>query len=414
MSAGPRDWNASAAWNKEHPVIGAFGRLRATVARGKLAGVASLPRRLTPAQQLVLRKGLERLYAANVRPSLEADVRRALEAMAAPDGATGTAAAWLRLGPALGVGDDALDPDTAEEEGRGYLVAQTLAMSPRYWDDPVQAILFTAVQYGLEVALRRRRGKPEPLRTEAVVHHMQSAVEHRVVPAMDRARAHLPDTHTLDLGVASMQEGRDLLAADLAVVAGVHVLGRPMYRVVLFQAKTVTTTGRADVGRNEGRQLDAFLSTGMGWYLLYPEHARSGAFIATVRPAVEIFREVWADRSAPAFTAVEACGGEGSPAWDFASFVSIAMSSGSDLSLGRLFPTAEAAAGALSGDRKRPLAADIIAVDRTGRLVLRDFIDATAALGYGNGRTLSVPSRRHAVRRPDEDALPGDPFAPGW
>lgn len=414
MAADFHDWDKSDAWQTDHPVIRAFGRLRTTVALGKLAGIASLPARLSPRQRGVLLAALERLYAGGVRPSLAEDTRRGLGAMASTGEVTSLGVGWRQLAPTLGLGAGAFDPDRAAEEGRHHLVAQLLAMSPRYWDDPVQAILFTALQYGLEVALRRGRCKPEPLKTEALLHYIQSAVEHRVIPAMDEAGAGLPETYTLDLGTASMQEGRDLLAADLAVVAGVHVLGRPKYRIVLFQAKNATATGLADVGRNEGRQLDTFLSTGMGWYLFYPAWARKGAFITTVRPATEVFHDVWAHGPAPAFGQVDAYGGARSPGWDFASFVSIAMSSCRDLSLGRLFPDAETAAKALADDRRQPLAADIIAIDRTGRLALRDFIDATASLGYGDGRVSSVPSRRHAAHRCDEAGIPGDPFAPGW
>lgn len=414
MAAGFHDWNSSKSWQSDHPVIRAFGRMRATVAQGKLAGASSLPKRLTERQQCVLRAALERLYAGGVRPGLAEDARGGLGVMASSGEVTGKGAGWRRLAPTLGLGAGAFDQDRAGMEGRHYLVAQMLAMSPRYWDDPVQAILFAVIQYGLEVALRRARSKPEPVKTEALLHFIQSAVELRVIPAMDAAKAALPETHTLDIGTASMQEGRDLLAADLAVVAGVHVLGRPMYRIVLFQAKNATATGSADVERNEGRQLDTLLSTGMGWYLFYPAFARSGAFITTVRPATDVFREVWDTRRGPAFRNVDAYGGEHAPGWDFATFVSIALSSESDLSLGRLFPDAETAAKALADDRGRPLAADLIATDRTGRLSLRDFIDATASLGYGGTWLSSLPSKPHAPHRRDEAGTPGDPFRPGW
>lgn len=67
-------------------------------------------------------------------------------------------------------------------------------MPPRRWDDPVQTILFKTLPYGLKAALCRRRCKAEPLKTKVLLHHLQSAVEHRVVPAMDEKGAGLPET----------------------------------------------------------------------------------------------------------------------------------------------------------------------------------------------------------------------------
>ncbi|MGY6281922.1 hypothetical protein ACXIT0_03430 [Methylorubrum extorquens] len=406
VAAGIHDWNAADSWTSEHPVVDAFGRLRARVAEGRLSDTAHLPRRLSQAQRRVLRAGLERMAASEVRGGVDAAARQVLDAMAAPaTAAQGTA--WRGLAPTLGLAAGALDADQAIAEGRHYLVAQLLAMSPKHWSDPVGAILFSAAHYGLEVALRRKRSKPEPLKTEALLHHLHSAVEEHLIPAMDKSGAHLPEACTLDLGTASMQEGRDLLAADLAVVAGVNVLGRPMYRIVLFQAKNVTATGAADIGRDEGRQLDRLLSTGMGCYLFYPAAAARGSFIPTVRTATAVYREVWDDAFPPAFGRVDAYGDERAPGWDFAAFVSVAMSSARDLTLGRLFFDAESAARALADDRKQPLAAALIAFDRTGSLRLRDFIDATASVGYGDQRFLSCPSERRPVHRHDAPGFPG-------
>lgn len=413
MAAGLNDWDEPTEWPKGHPIRDAFATLTARVAEGRLLDGASLPLRLDQSQRRVLLSGMERLLDGCTHPSLGPDIGQILRVMATKKASGGARRGWEPLAPTLGLVAGSFDAERAKNEGRQYRLAQIQAMSPLYWLDPVQGILFSTMHYGLELALRRKRRKPEPLKTEALLSNLHVALWDHIIPAMDKAKVRLPATHTLDVGTASMQDHRDLLAADLAIVAGVRILGRPMYRIILFQAKNATVTGRVDASEGGGGQLDKLLSTGMGWYLFYPTYRGKGTFIPTARPAIDVYREVWQGDAPPSFKLPTAYGDEASPAWDFASFVSIAMSSDTDLTLGRLFPDIESAATALTDDGKKPLAADIIAFDRTGSLRLNDFIDATAAIGYKERRALSFPTARDIIARPDdEDDVPEDPFAP--
>lgn len=402
MAAGISEWPTMDAWPDKHPILDSFHTLRSRVIDGWRRDEAILPQRLSHSQQKILSVGMARLLAGQVSPSLGTQTELILRMMAGPDLANATGQGWRDLTATLGLVAGRFATERVKPEGRQFLIAQLLAMSPRYWTDPVQAILFASVHYGLQAALHRKRRKPETSQTEAFLDDLTVAVREHLIPAMDKANVCLPDTHPLDLGTASLQEGRDLCGADLAVVAGVRILGRPMYRIILFQAKKAKVTGKADVGEGEGRQLDTILSTGMGWYLFYPAYGEPGTFVPTARSATDVYRDVWGAARPPGFTQVDAYGGEGSPGWDLASFISIAMSSNETLTLGRLFPDLKSAAKALTDNRKHPLAADIVAFDRTGSLKLHDFIDETAAMGYEERRTHHFPSVRDIVPRPAE------------
>jgi hypothetical protein len=409
MQGDGTDWAEAASWEGDHPVVDAYGRMRMAVVRGRMAGVSALSDEPTDAQVRVLTASLRNLGSDERTATVLEASRKILYSLAEP----GAAAAhpWRDYARILGLEIGAFEAERAEAEGRHFLLAQALAMSPRRWADPVQGILFTVVQYGLELALRRRLRRPEPLKTEALLHFVQGAMEHKIIGAMDKAGAHLPEERSLDFGTASMQAHRDLLAADLAVVAGIRVHGKPMYRVVLFQAKRASRQGWADLSEGQGRQLDVLLSSGMGWYLFYPDEG--GGFPAVVRPACELFAEVWSGRDGPALRRACTYGPEAHEAWDLATLVSVAMASTTDTTLGRLFPDARLAAAALSSEG-HPLAGEVIAFDATGSLALRDFFDAATTLGYEGRPVVGLPSSRYAdVPDREEPSYPG-PFEKRW
>lgn len=405
------DWNHAPAWSAEHSVVAAFGRMRLAVLRGREAGVARLPPELSSSQSDLLRSGLDRLGAGERPDMIRRTARSILHDLGTPLGPR--TRQWAEHAKVLGLVPGRFDPALAEEEGRHYLLAQALAMSPKRWADPVHAILYTTLQYALELSLRQKLLRPEPLKTEALLHHLQSALEHRVIAPINRSGAHLPSRRSLDFGTASMQAARDVLAADLAVVVGVRVHGRPVYRVVLFQAKRASAGGRVNLGPGGLRQLDVLLSSGMGWYLLYP--SKRDGFFATVRPAGQLFAEFWSAPRHRGTPRLSAFGSKGREAWDLASFVSMAMTSDSDTSLGRLFPDAASAAAALSDGGRQPLVGDVVAYDTTGSLRLRDFIDELDGRGYRTRRVRTLPTASSSADAAGEQlAIRDDPEAPGW
>ena len=141
----------------------------------------------------------------------------------------------------------------------------------------------------------------------------------------------------------------DLLDSDLAIVVGTEICGVPRYRVAIFQAKRMQASRRVDVSYKDGAQLDGILSTGMGFYLFYPPDGTPTAVPPTVKTAVRVFAEARREHrdSIGTVAAFDRTG------WDFGTFLGYAMTS-SVPGVGRIFPSAEAAAAALLGLRKRP------------------------------------------------------------
>ncbi len=386
-----RDWNRSIAWTSDHPVRAAFSTLRDSVAAVRGSASNCLPSRLSLVQQQVLRANRERILAAAPHPELQVQAANALQRVrrGVLDDAGRTERMFAQM---LGLPAADMDLDRVRREGRDFAFLQCLAMRPGYWDDPVRFILFSVFTYAFELAMGRRYGKPEPIRTEALVNFVHSAVEHRIITAMNDARAFLPARHRLDLGTGSMQERHDLLAADLAVIVGVEVCGRPMYRVVLFQAKHLASDGQLNLTVAERGQLDKLLSTGMGWYLFYPKSEEAGRFLGVTMSARDVFQSVWCSPRDRRRAGVDVFGsGTRRPVWDFPSLVGVGMYSNL-LKPGRLFPSAAAVNQALSLDRAKPLVAGLIAADTTKSLQLRDILDAAAASGMTVRQPVSVPS----------------------
>ncbi len=203
-----------------------------------------------------------------------------------------------------------------------------------------------------------------------------------------------------------MERTKDHMGADLAIVVGASVLGLPRFRVVLIQAKHADARqrDRANVGRNEGRQLDNLLSTGMGYYLFYPRVVTDAEgcdtrLLPTLRPAPAVFADV-ATAASTSNRYMVGCHADrvGSvDATDFAEFVASRMA-GDDLSVGRLFPCAQSAAAALEVKGK-PLVPQVLACDLSGRLSVLEFL--VAMRGYGLETTADMPFPKYEELKSD-------------
>lgn len=238
-----------------------------------------------------------------------------------------------------------------------YLLAQGFSLDARYWRSPMDALFFAACQQAAHEAMRSVFGDTETQYTKAFLTIMPEVVRSKVVKPLQGLASVLPEDFHLQFATVSMEGGkggRDIQGADLAIVIGTMLYERPVWKVVLLQAKAEKSQGRSDVGHNEGAQLAEILSTGMGGYLFYPIVKRENVFIPTVRLAEHVFADAYGIRGEASLTDIDPCGTDGS-AWDFASFVALEMRRSNATHPGRVFPTAQAVADALSLDRKRPL-----------------------------------------------------------
>ena len=169
-------------------------------------------------------------------------------------------------------GQSPLPPD------RINLASQFLAMTAGLWDNPAQAMLYSASQAASHRVLRQSLGETEPSITTAFCEELRSTLGRDFIRPLWEARIVLPPGCHLEFGTASMQGHADRLGADLAVVIGAEIGGIPQYRVALLQAKRGRLQGTANVSQGGGEQLRQILETGMGFYLFYPKKIERRVF----------------------------------------------------------------------------------------------------------------------------------------
>lgn len=408
-----QDWKQYSNWESTHPVKFVLCEFIDGVISSKGEGIGMSPTTLTPQERAVLEQGRRRFASAGVQ-----DVwGRALWDK------------WRRIGPPSLPKEPAaegrllricsfvlgLEPGENESEVavRQYLLAQFLSMHADRWPDPVKAILYAAAQAASHMVSRDCQDKSEVETSTLLTERLQANVI-QAIRSVNKARSPLPPGSFLDFGSASMQGWRDLQGADFAIVVGTVVLGRPMFRVVLFQAKKGKSRGSADASHGDGSQLDELLSTGMGHYIFYPVTFHGKAFITTVRSAEDVFRDVWVSDNPPRFN-VDTCAGSGEAAWDFAAFLAVAMTSPDDLACGRLFPDADAVAEALSVGRKKPLVSKVLAFDFTRVLNVHGLVQKLGLVGLDQTIVESAVSAIDDIRpEPDHPSadVSDDSFRP--
>lgn len=367
-------WNW-AKWSAEHPVRKAFNITMAEVVNTKLAGVGLLPPGVRQADLNFLAANHKRLLCA-----MDQDKSRARFAEVMDFGPKPRHPEFrdqcLKI---MGVGPGAA---RAEWAGRGFLVTQFLAMTAGLWGSPSQAMLYSATQAASHRAFRACRGQGEIETTAELTCQLRSVLGERFVATLNRENIRLPPGAFLDFGTASMQGWRDRLGSDFALVVGTTVNDIPVYRVAVFQAKWEGSRGSANVSQGGGRQLRELLATGMGYYVFYPRAVDAKAFVATVRSAASVDSDVHGPSGRPKYDVDVCCARGGSdPAWDFATFVTVAMTSPEN-GVGRVFPDADAVAEALSKDRKEPLTAHVVFADFTGCLNVRQLAEKLKERGY--------------------------------
>ncbi|QCO02858.1 hypothetical protein [Azospirillum argentinense] len=362
-------------WSTEHPVRVAFTGTMAEVVNTKLAGVGLLP-------SVARKKDLDFL-AANHRRLLGAMERDKSHARIAEvmDFSSGSRYPKFRdeCLKIMGIGPEAV---RAEWSSRGYLVTQFLAMTAGLWKIPSWAMLYSAVQTASHRAFRACQGQGEIETTAELTSQLRSVLGEKFVETLKRENIHLPPGAFLDFGTASMQGWKDRLGSDFALVVGTTVNDIPMYRVVVFQAKWEGSRGSANVSQGDGRQLRDLLATGMGYYVFYPRAVDKKAFVATVRSAESVNSDVHGPSGKPKYDVDVCCARDGGdPAWDFATFVTVAMTSPED-DIGKVFPDADTVAEALSTDRKEPLTARVVFADLTSCLNVRLLAEKLRERGY--------------------------------
>lgn len=311
---------------------------------------------------------------------------------------------WRRKGIGL------LPPNSIPEEekfqasllefhaGNGRSAGADLAsIRPNAWDDSVSAILYSTAQATAHHILRDQT-LDEPA-VNSSVHETLLTRLRELVQAYGTACCCLPPGKRLHAGTAKMERTRDNMGADLAIVVGANVLGVPRFRVVLVQAKHADSRRRAyaDVGRNEGGQLDNLLSTGMGYYIFYPrvvpyDERRGTRLLPTFRSAPAVFADVATAPSGSNRYMVSCFGSRDGnvDGWGFAEFIALKMA-GNDPSVGRLFPCAQSAAASLLVNGK-PLVHEVFAADRTGHLSVVEFLDAMKDHGLNDTEDARFPT----------------------
>ncbi|RST85496.1 hypothetical protein EJC49_15525 [Aquibium carbonis] len=344
-------------WDAGHPVSQAFERLAEEVRRRRETGIGRLSAKATPTEADFERSRLARRAAtfASGEPSSNADL--------ASIGAT-------------------------------------------TWGNPVSAILYAAAQATAHHILRDRT-LDEPA-VNSAVHETLPRRLSDLAQAYKLARCGLPPGKCLHAGSAKMERTRDHMGADLALVVGANVLGLPRFRVVLVQAKHADGHQRtcADVGRNQGKQLDDLLSTGMGYYLFYPRavadaDGRHTRLLPALRSAPAVFADV-ATATGASNRYMVGCHArrDGTvDATDFAEFIALSMAS-DELGVGRLFPCAQSAAASLVV-KGEPLVPEVFAVDRTGSLSVLEFLDAMR--GHGLETTADAPFTTYEELKVDHE-----------
>jgi len=399
MAQNEWDWDS---WPSVHPVKAAFNSLAGSVRDVKLDGVGCLPTSLRDADANFLNWNSTLLgrYLDDEARSARLD-RIARKFRDEPSGRFSETYAYM-----MGVSTADL---TGEWEARKYVVEQVSAMTAGLWKDPVNAFLYTSAQAAAHDVSRRCIGEPEPSVTEHLRLKLEWVLDNGLFQVLKQQHVGLPEGSRLEFGAASMQGHSDYLGSDLALVVGTRVCGRPMYRVVLLQAKWESKQhpGVADVSQNNGGQLDELLSTGMGFYLFYPRITKERSFVMTVRRAEDVYRDVWSwgDRADYGVDVSQARGG-GARAWDLPLFLAGALTDSCPDGVGRLFPDVESVCSALLDDRKVPLRSRVIYFDTTGCLKIHSFEGQLRRRGFQPSDTHSAPSGPQAA---DDDIGPDGP-----
>lgn len=331
-----------------------LGGMFASVMKLKARGVGMPQSRLRASERAFLTQSLTHLSEWLVEDPWNSALERAASAIRSKSrGAkSDDQNQWRLLGQRTGL--DKLLSSEKDGEAAKYLLAQGLALDARHWHGHLDALFFAACQLAVHEAVRSVFGRIEVAYTEAFLRVLTKTVRESVVDPLRGLGPGLPEDLHLQFATASMQEGNDLQGADLAIVVGTLLYGKPMWRVVLLQAKSEKSQGKSEIGYKEGAQLAEILSTGMGAYLFYPKAKYEKIFVPTVRLAEHVFADAYKGLNDPEFGEIDPCGADGS-AWDFASFVALEMRRPRVFGPGRVFPTVEAVADALSLGRERPL-----------------------------------------------------------
>ncbi|PWI54412.1 hypothetical protein B5K03_09510 [Rhizobium phaseoli] len=383
-------WEHYSDWPSVHPVKSIFNELIQAVVDAKGEGIGASHSTPTSQELEALEQGARRLVSAGVQDGW---------GQAHRDKWTHSRLADWNEDPffkicstVMGLKRGAPERELIE---RDYLMKQFLSMHANAWSDSAKAILYAAAQAASHEVSRTCQGRSE-VETSAKLTERIGANIHRIIDAVNASATPLPSGVFLDFGSASMQGWRDWQGADFAIVVGTTVLGRPMYRVALFQAKWEIARGKTNVSHGDGGQLDEIHSTGMGYYVSYPNTFHGRAFFTTVRPVPDVFRSVWESEDPPSFD-IDTCHDRGQAAWDFAAFLAIAMTSQDDLSCGRLFPNAQAVSDVLSLGRDKPLVPHVLAMDMTGALNVHEMVQRLKFKGFDKVTSASALSILDAV-----------------
>lgn len=382
------DWDRVWAWKHDHPVVRAFAGIGREIAvrKGKLREPeAEFVRR----RSVFLEGSLSRLLA-NTADSFEEELRQRLSPPESASSGPNTRSVLRRRAVGTAVADLPV-VNTGEALGpHVFALAQLMAPNVRYWTRPVVGVVYAACSYALHEVAFYNQGSDERKHNQGYVDYFRSALKDRIITPMFQAGVRFPADAFLDFGTATMEGRRDLQGADFAVVLGLRVLGRLLWRVVLFQGKREAASGWPGVGEGDGDQLEELLSTGMGAYVFYPLGSDGRIFLLPVRPAASVFRDVWENKERPRW-AIDPYGSKADPAVDIASFIAFDMADDTDLSLGRLFGDPKHVAAALSLGRPTALNPDVLVMDLTGELHVGAVLEQLQALGYRIDGVMGLP-----------------------
>jgi len=400
-----KDWAQYPSWSSEHSIKMIFRNFMDQVITAKGKGFGQSPTRLTPDESTVLQENYQRLSSATVADAWKTRFRNRWKAYNRLHTKEKSPHQLFQIcSDVLGLPPNTSDSEIIERE---YLLAHLFSMRVDQWDDPAKAIIYAAAQAASHQVSFTCQDRSEVETSVILTEEIRKNIV-RVIDAINNEKTPLPPGSFLDFGSASMQGWRDLQGADFAVVVGTVVLGRPMYRVVLFQAKWNSSREYADISHKDGQQLDDILSTGMGYYVFYPKTFHSKAFITTVISAEDIFTDVWRADESPCFN-VNTRGGRGQPAWDFALFLAAGMASSDDIRCGRLFPDAKSVAEALSIGRTKPLVHTVLAFDFSKTLNVHELVAQLKTKGFDAGDVKCALSALDAVPAGPDDT-PDSPY----
>ena len=292
-----------------------------------------------------------------------------------------------------------------------YPLLQVRAADPTFWAHPGHGILHSVTQIAFGEQLRGGGDDDERLFTSS----MLSAITYGVKDAIKDVRvagASLPPGMHMDLSTLDMQGRRDELDSDLGLVVGLRVNGKPLYRVCVLQAKWRPRYG-GHIGQRNGAQLEGVLSTGMGYYVFFPNpdpHKRDDFRFASVLSAQAVYEQVW-KTCVPDYRGVDTLRSGTEVAVDFPTFLSRYMTS-NDLALGRIFSSPEEAADALRGKRKLPICRRVLLADTTDTMLIARF-EATFSKSDRTAKRLPRSAAYASSVSPEREAsLPHQPSAP--